>query len=92
MLSPIAFDDEAMFETNKIDDEIAERKLTPPFHFGEPAIPQETPERFLGLGWFVTHISRTRLGEERNGSMERRHLINLPWVRDEGAYAPTPHP
>jgi hypothetical protein len=39
MLRPIAFDDDPTFETDEVDDEIAERELPSPLRLGEPAIP-----------------------------------------------------
>jgi hypothetical protein len=43
MLRAVAFDDEPMFEADKIDDVGAEGDLTTPLHRLQPSIPQEAP-------------------------------------------------
>ena len=49
VLGAVAFDDDAMFEADKIDDEVADGNLAPPLCLSEPSIAQQTPKRRLGV-------------------------------------------
>jgi hypothetical protein len=40
VLGAVAFDDDAMFETDEIDDEVADGNLAPPLRLREPSIAQ----------------------------------------------------
>ena len=73
VLRTIAFDDQAMLETDEIDGEIAERNLTTPFERCKPTIAQQTPERLFRLRGFGAHGAGASLGERDDGTMESRH-------------------
>jgi hypothetical protein len=73
MLSAIAFDDEAIFEADKIGDVGADRNLPAPLRRLQPPTSQETPQRLFSVRLLNTQRASTRLGGWRNEMMMNRH-------------------
>jgi len=58
MLAAVNFDNDAMVETNKVNDEAINRYLATELETGESAIAQQSPHSGFRFGWRATHLPR----------------------------------
>jgi hypothetical protein len=58
VLTTIYFDDNALLETHKVENEVLERDLPTEFETREPPVAKQTPHRRFCVGRLVTHVSR----------------------------------
>ena len=56
VLTTIDFDDDALLETNKVENELLKRHLPPEFILREPSITEQSPHRRFSVGRLATHV------------------------------------
>ena len=80
MLAAIDFNDEALFEANKIENEVLKGRLPAEFEAREPPVAEQSPHGQFGIGGLAAHL----LGEAADtlgGRTMVRRLRNEPLTR-----------
>jgi hypothetical protein len=73
MLRAVAFDDETMFEADKVDEESAKGNLPAPLRRLQPTISQKTPQCSFGVGLLSAHRASALFGDWKNGTVMDWH-------------------